>query len=74
MSLNGYFASVTSLSNRAKLALSLTTVVAAVTLGVCITLVSEDPVFSGVVAWALWAVGSEGGWRNLKVHEKEKSL
>ncbi|CAM9394899.1 unnamed protein product, partial [Ascophyllum nodosum] len=64
--LNKYFANVKSFSNRDKLALSITTVVAAVILGAVITLVREDPVYAGVVAWALWAVGSEAGWRGLK--------
>lgn len=67
MNLNGYFASVAKLSNGFKLGASLFTVVAAVVLGVGITLLREDPIYGAVVAWALWAVGSPAGWDELKV-------
>eukprot|EP00903_Cladosiphon_okamuranus_P005465 g5450.t1 len=66
VNLNGYFASVAKLSNGFKLGASLFTVVAAVVLGVGITLVREDPIYGAVVAWALWAVGSPAGWGELR--------
>lgn len=67
MNFNGYFASLAGLSNRSKLSLSVLSVVTAVVLGTGVTVTREDPVYAVVVAWALWAVGSEAGWSNLEV-------
>lgn len=67
MNVNGYLASVAKLSNRFKLVASLFSIVAAVVLGVGITLLREDPIYAVVVAWALWAVGSPMGWDGLRV-------
>ncbi|CAM9447796.1 unnamed protein product [Ectocarpus sp. 12 AP-2014] len=66
VNLNGYFATINKLSNRVKLGLALGSVVAAVALGVAITLLREDPIYAAVVAWALWAVGSPAGWDELR--------
>lgn len=42
-------------------------VIVAVVLGALVTLTREDPVYSAVIAWALWAVGSKAGWASLEV-------
>ncbi|CAN0254026.1 unnamed protein product, partial [Hapterophycus canaliculatus] len=61
VNLNGYFASISMLSNGFKLGMSLLSIFAAVVLGAAVTIVREDPVYMFVIAWALCAVGSSSG-------------
>lgn len=63
---NNYIATL-AYSDKKKLNFSLASVVAAVGLGVAVTGSTGDPVYAGVVAWALSAVASEKGWGRMKV-------
>ncbi|CAM9686191.1 unnamed protein product, partial [Pylaiella littoralis] len=62
---NNYIATL-AYSDKKKLNFSLASVVAAVGLGVAVTGSTGDPVYAGVVAWALSAVASEKGWGRMK--------
>ncbi|CAM9308401.1 unnamed protein product, partial [Hapterophycus canaliculatus] len=62
---NNYI-SLLQFSDKGKLNFSLASIVAAVGLGVAVTGITGDPVYAGVVAWALAAVASEKGWGRMK--------
>eukprot|EP00752_Nemacystus_decipiens_P002869 g2670.t1 len=62
---NSYI-SLLSFSDKGKLNFSLASIAAAVGLGIAVTGGTGDPVYAGVVAWALSAVASEKGWGRMK--------
>lgn len=64
---NNYIALIPRFSDNAKLRFSLGSIAAAVSLAVAVTGKTGDPVYAGVVAWALSAVASEKGWAAMKV-------
>lgn len=66
VNLNGYLSSLRA-SNLVQLLGSVVSTLVAVAVGTTVTLVRESPVYSAVIAWALWAVGSKAGWQNLEV-------
>ena len=70
MNFNSYI-SLLSFSDKGKLKFSLASVAAAVGLAVAVTGSTGDPVYAGVVAWALSAVASEKGWGRMKVRPEE---
>lgn len=67
---NGYVATFPRAPNVLKLVASTLSVVAAVALSITVTAAYESPIYGTVVAWALWAIGSRAGWRNLEVRQK----
>ncbi|CAM9203416.1 unnamed protein product, partial [Laminaria digitata] len=64
---NNYIALLPRFSDNSKLRFSLGSIAAAVSLAVAVTGKTGDPVYAGVVAWALSAVASEKGWGAMKV-------
>lgn len=64
---NSYI-SLLQFSDKGKLNFSLASIVAAVGLGIAVTGTTGDPIYAGVVAWALTAVASEEGWERMKVN------
>lgn len=64
---NNYVALVPRFSDKGKLRFSLASIAAAVSLAVAVSGKTGDPVYAGVVAWALSAVASEKGWGRMKV-------
>ncbi len=66
VNLNSYIA-LLHFSDKAKLNFSLGSIAAAVGLAAAVTGSTGDPVYAGVVAWALSAVASEKGWGRMKV-------
>lgn len=71
MNLNGYLSLVPKFSDRALLRFSLASVAAGVALAVAVTAGTGDPIYAGVVAWALSAIASEAGWRSMKVVKRQ---
>lgn len=66
VNLNGYLSLLPKFSDKALLRFSLTSIATGVSLAVVVTTKSGDPVYAGVVAWALSAIASEAGWKSMK--------
>eukprot|EP00904_Undaria_pinnatifida_P001596 jgi/Undpi1/11437/HiC_scaffold_30.g13734.m1 len=71
---NNYIALVPRFSDKGKLRFSLASIAAAVSLAVAVSGKTGDPVYAGVVAWALSAVASEKGWGRMKGRVESSTL
>lgn len=67
VNMNNHIAQLPRFSDKGKLGFSLASIGGAVGLAVAVTGKTSDPVYAGVVAWALSAIASEKGWESMKV-------
>ncbi|CAM9946300.1 unnamed protein product [Ectocarpus sp. 6 AP-2014] len=73
VNLNNYI-SLLPFSDKGKLNFSLASIASAVGLAVAVTGTTGDPVYAGVVAWALSAVASDKGWAKMKGKVENSTL